>query len=305
MVGPDGDVYFGVLANPGNGSRGWMLHYSGDLSQQKTPGAFGWDNTASVVDRSLVPQYQGGSSYLLMTKYNNYAGLGGDGVNKIAVLDPNDTQIDQRTGATVMREVITIAGLTPDLDFVYQGFPNAVREWCINAAAVDPYTGTVLANSEDGSLYRWDLASNTFTEAVNLTPGLGEAYTPTVVGVDGTVYAINNATLFAVGWPYGPPAAAAHGRRADPSLALALPAADRPDRLADPLPPAAGAVAAAAGGAPRFDAPVALQTGAGAAASGPPSRLVSAHPRPRTDLGRLGDEDTARFEAVTWDTSAG
>jgi hypothetical protein len=33
---------------------------------------------------------------------------------------------------------------------------------------------------------------------VNLTSGVGEAYTPTVIGVDGTVYAINNAILFAV-----------------------------------------------------------------------------------------------------------
>jgi hypothetical protein len=32
-----------------------------------------------------------------------------------------------------------------------------------------------------------------------LTPGIGEAYTPTLVGPDGTVYAINDATLFAVG----------------------------------------------------------------------------------------------------------
>src|SRR6185312_9428310 len=70
--------------------------------------------------------------------------------------------------------------------------------WCINTAAVDPQTGSVLANSEDGKLYRWDLATNTFSEQITLTPGIGEAYTPTVIGVDGTVLAINNATLFAV-----------------------------------------------------------------------------------------------------------
>jgi uncharacterized repeat protein (TIGR01451 family) len=93
--------------------------------------------------------------------------------------------------------VITIAGVTHDDDFPNN--PNAVREWCINTAVVDPFTKSVLANSEDGKLYRWDLANNVFSEVITLTPGIGEAYTPTLIGPDGTVYAINNATLFAVG----------------------------------------------------------------------------------------------------------
>jgi hypothetical protein len=193
-VGPDGDVYFGVLENPIASSKGWLLHFSFDLSVQGVPGAFGWDNTASVVPSWLVPSYTGSSTYLLMSKYNNYAAQGGDGVNKIAILDPNDTQIDQRTGVTVMKEVLTHAGVTPDPEFPQ--WPNAVREWCINNAAVDPFTRSVIANSEDGKVYRWDLASNSFTEVVPLTEATGEAYTPTVIGVDGTVYAIN---LFAVG----------------------------------------------------------------------------------------------------------
>src|SRR6185369_3313132 len=82
--------------------------------------------------------------------------------------------------------------------------PNAVREWCINTAVVDPQTGSVLANSEDGKLYRWNLSSNTFTQQITLTPGIGEAYTPTIIGADGKVYAINNATLFAVGKNHPP-----------------------------------------------------------------------------------------------------
>jgi len=57
---------------------------------------------------------------------------------------------------------------------------------------------SILANSEDGTLYRWDLATNWFTQSVNLTSGIAQAYTPTVIGVDCTAYAINNATLFAV-----------------------------------------------------------------------------------------------------------
>jgi hypothetical protein len=36
---------------------------------------------------SEIPTYGGPSSYLLMTKYNNYAETGGDGLKKIAVLD--------------------------------------------------------------------------------------------------------------------------------------------------------------------------------------------------------------------------
>ena len=202
-VGPDGDVYFGVMGNPFNGSRGWLLHFNSNLTVKKTPGAFGWDDTVSIVPTSMVPSYQGTSSYLVFSKYNNYAGLdGGDGVNKIAILDPNATEVEPHPsskGLLVMKEVMTVAGPTPDPTYRNQGFPNAVREWCINAAAVDPATKSILANSEDGKLYRWSLVTNTLSASVTLTPGIGEAYTPTVIGADGTIYAINNATLFAVG----------------------------------------------------------------------------------------------------------
>jgi Bacterial Ig-like domain (group 3) len=202
-VGPDGDVYFGVMGKPENGSRGWLLHFNSSLTVEKTPGAFGWDDTVSIVPTSMVPSYHGTSSYLLFSKYNNYAGLdGGNGVNKIAILDPNATEVEPHPsskGLLVMKEVMTIAGPTPDPTYTNKGFPNAVREWCINAAAVDPATKSILANSEDGKLYRWSLATNTLSASVTLTSGIGEAYTPTVIGADGTIYAINNAILFAVG----------------------------------------------------------------------------------------------------------
>ena len=202
-VGPDGDVYYGVLETPGysNNDRGWLLHFDSTLTQTRTPGAFGWDDTASIVPSSMVPSYHGNSSYLLMTKYNNYAdpGLNGDGVNKIAILDPHSSETDPVSGATVMNEVLTIAGPTPDFNLRNPSHPNAVREWCINSAAIDPFTKSVLANNEDGRLYRWDLTSNTLSETNVLTTGVGEAYTPTIVGVNGIVYAINNAILFAIG----------------------------------------------------------------------------------------------------------
>jgi hypothetical protein len=199
-VGPDGDVYFGVLENPfpNHNNRGWLLHFSSDLSQTKIPGSFGWDDTASIVPASLVPKYKGKSSYLLMTKYNNYAGVGtGNGKNRIAILDPNAIEKDPIIpGTLVMKEVITILGVTPDPG---TGFKEAVKEWCINTAAIDPFTKSVLANSEDGKLYRWDLTSNTLSEVVTLSTGIAEAYTPTAIGADGTVYAINHAILDAVG----------------------------------------------------------------------------------------------------------
>jgi hypothetical protein len=197
-VGPDGDVYFGVLENPfpNHNDRGWLLHYSADLSQTKTPGSFGWDDTASVVPASLVPSYTGTSTYLLMTKYNNYCGIGnGNGHNEIAILDPNATEHDPIIPSTlVMNEVLTHEGVTPDPDC-----PGGVKEWCINTAAIDPFTKSVLANSEDGNLYRWDLTTNTFTQVITLSSGIGEAYTPTVIGADGTAYAINDAILDAIG----------------------------------------------------------------------------------------------------------
>ena len=199
MVGPDGDVYYGVLENPccsSHNDRGWMLHFNSTLSTLKTPGSFGWDNTASVVPASSVPSYSGTSSYLILTKYNNYVGIGtGDGVNKVAVLDPNGTMQDEYSTATVMREVITVTGVTPEPS---EGYPNAVREWCINTTAIDPFTRSAIINSEDGVIYRWDFTSNTLSQKVVLTPGISEAYTPTAIGPDGAVYAINDAILFSI-----------------------------------------------------------------------------------------------------------
>jgi hypothetical protein len=175
-VGPDGDVYFGVLeANlpQGNNDRGWMLHFSGDLSQTKIPGSFGWDDTASIVPAAaLGARYSGTSSYLILTKYNNYADFGfAPGNNMVAILDPNATESYFPHGSTtpvsVMQEVITVLGVTSN-----QPQLPGVREWCINSAAIDPINKCAVINSEDG-----------------------QAYTPTVIGPDGAVYAINRAVL--------------------------------------------------------------------------------------------------------------
>ena len=198
-VGPDGDVYYGVLENPfpNHDDRGWLLHYDATLTRAKTPGSFGWDNTVSVLPARAVPRYHGTSPYLLVSKYNNYLGIGphGDGRNRVAVLDPRTSQKDPYADTRVMKAVQTV--LSP----VHEpGTPAGARyEWCINSAVVDPADGSVIVNSEDGTVYRWDLARNMLAEKIHLNAPRPEAYTPTLIGPDGTVYAINNATLYAIG----------------------------------------------------------------------------------------------------------
>ena len=193
-IGLDGDVFYGVLeANfPSNHARGWMLHFNATLTTGKIPGAFGWDDSASIVPSALVPSYRGGSSYLVLTKYNNYAnpGIGGNGINKVALLGPSAAMHDPISGAMVMNEVITVVGPTPNSNL------PGVTEWCINSAAVDAANKCAVINSEDGHVYRWYFTTNTLTPGLKLAPATAEAYTSTLIGPDGAVYAINDARLF-------------------------------------------------------------------------------------------------------------
>jgi Bacterial Ig-like domain (group 3)/Putative Ig domain/Ubiquitin-activating enzyme E1 FCCH domain len=213
MVAPDGTVYQGVFGNPYNGSRGYLLHYSADLSTEFTPGAFGWDDTPSIVPTSMVPSYTGSSSYLILCKYNDYANAdfggpnsgdyGGNGVNEIAVLDPYssvpDPNNDPNPNIQVMATVEAFASPSPDLDAVNAGDPDAVREWCTNGTVVDPATDSVFINNEDGYTYEWNLGTDTITNAVEITTGVGVPYTPTAVAPNGEVFSDNGGTLFAEG----------------------------------------------------------------------------------------------------------
>ncbi|HSD16737.1 MAG TPA: hypothetical protein VLC71_05670 [Thermomonas sp.] len=197
VVGPDGRVFYGVLERTfgTHNARGWLLQFDAALNPVGVPGSFGWDVSPSVIPASMVPSYTGPSTYLLAQKYNNYAGVGtGIGLNQLAVLDPRASQADAITPTVqVMREVLTILGPTLDA-----GSAIARREWCINTMVTDPARKSILANNEDGILYRWDLTNNTFSQSLRLNAGLGQAYTPTWVGADGGVYAISNATLYAI-----------------------------------------------------------------------------------------------------------
>jgi hypothetical protein len=192
-IGPDGDVYYGVLETSpyAHRSRGWLLHFNSALTVSKIPGSFGWDDTASVVPASLVPSYTGTSKYLLLTKYNNYYNAGGDGMNKLCIQDPNATENDLVFPTVqVMKEVLTILGPTLNT-------PNpGVREWCINSAAIDSINKCAVVNSEDGHIYRWSFTTNTLSDAFPMAAATGEAYTSTLIGPDGANYCINNAELY-------------------------------------------------------------------------------------------------------------
>ena len=223
LVGPDGDVYFGGMY--GYYDRGWLLHFDKNLNPKGVEGSFGWDDTASIVPSSAVPSYHGSSSYLICCKYNHYGGTGPgqtyngytalSGNNCVAILDPNASAIDPYTGVATMQPVLQVLGVTPDPDND-QTYPGAVREWCINSAAVDPAGKSIVLNSEDGNVYKWDLTKataptgslaqnvatgtlmGTLTSHLKLTDGIGEAYTPTIIGKNGTIFAVDNATVYAV-----------------------------------------------------------------------------------------------------------
>lgn len=210
MVAPDGHVFMGVFGNQWRQSHGWMLQFDGNLNPNNSSGkrfpagAFGWDDTPSVVPSSAVPSYKGTSPYLILTKYNNYdmgGDPGADGQNMLAVLDPSSDSItkDRQSGIAVMNEILTV--VAPNRTNDDPAKPDARHEWCINAAAVDVNGKSAIVNCEDGHMYRWSFVTNKLVEDLNLQPPTGEAYTSTAIGPDGKLYAMNNCILFAIGTP--------------------------------------------------------------------------------------------------------
>ncbi len=85
-VGPDGDVFLGMITQAAAGlprSSGWLLHWDKHLTQQKLPGASGWDDTVTIVATSAA-QSVSCAQYLLFAKLNDYA----SGRHRLVLMDP-------------------------------------------------------------------------------------------------------------------------------------------------------------------------------------------------------------------------
>jgi hypothetical protein len=203
VVAPDDDVFLGVTGNPQDNHRGFLLHFNLDLTVTKVPGAFGRDFTPAIVPATMVTSYKGSSSYLIFSRYNDYPGEdGGQGVNRIALLDPNSTQLDPHPSAhslTEMREVLTASSVTPDTYYVAAGFPFAVSEWSAGAPGVNPATNSIYVPNADGHIYRWDLSTDSLSQSAPFAAGKGASNGPLAIGPDGTIYTINGGGLFAAG----------------------------------------------------------------------------------------------------------
>ena len=152
----------------------------------------------SIVPARLVPSYAGASTYLLLTKYNNYAGRGRRRREPARHARSERRQTDPISGIAAMREILTIAGPTPDADFPEhpERRPRVVHQHRRRRP------GHELRARQQRGRHPLSLGPrdrHAHAKASCSRPGLGQAYTPTLIGPDGTVYAINNATLFAVG----------------------------------------------------------------------------------------------------------
>ena len=151
----------------------------------------------------MVPSYQGTSSYLIFCQVQQLRRFDdGDGVNRIALLDPNATQIDPHSsanGLVEMREVLTIIGPTPDAGRAFDPVPvcgaRVVHQHRGGQSGHEQYL-----HAERGWPHLPLESRHQFVIPSRHThQGIGEPYVPTVIGPDGIVYTLNGGTLFALG----------------------------------------------------------------------------------------------------------
>ena len=122
-------------------------------------------------------------------------------MNRVALLDPNDTQIDHHSsapGLVEMREVLSVIGPTPDSG-------GSRRSQCSKGVVYQRSGGKsgdeqrVLRQRGWTSLSLESRPRTRWIRRLLLNQGLGQPYVPSVMGPDGTVYTLNGGNFFALG----------------------------------------------------------------------------------------------------------
>jgi hypothetical protein len=131
-------------------------------------------------------------SYFVFAKLNDYTA---SGRHRLVVLDPFVGGPDP-IGSSV--QVMKIVREISSPSALVGGRQGELTEWCCNAAAFDSITKSLFVSNEDSYLYRWNLDTNSLDEKFEMSNPLVSSYTPTAIGPDGAVYAINMGQLFAI-----------------------------------------------------------------------------------------------------------
>lgn len=182
VVLPDGTLLLGALTAY-NYYRGHLFHFDADGGALATYD-FGWDITPAVLPHD--------GTYSILLKDNHYSSASGAASYFVTSLDaslrPEWSYRSTNTESCARQP----SGGVVCVDDHPEGF-----EWCVNQPAIDA-AGTVLLNSEDGTLYAFG-PGGAVVGQLFLDTALGAAYTPVSIGPDGIVWAQNNGHLFAVG----------------------------------------------------------------------------------------------------------
>jgi len=201
VVAPDVTLWFGAFTRY-NYDQGHIMKFGADGSFLGSY-RFGWDDTPGV--------YVHGNTYSIVTKDNQYGGLG-------SYCDDERFCPSNRDAASPdYPEAYYITQLNKNLNVEWRfqstntlscsrdanGNVTCVSdhpkgfEWCVNAFVIDS-AGVVYANSEDGNLYAIN-QGGTLKQHIFQQLAVGAAYTPTSIGSDGKIYSQNAGHHFVAG----------------------------------------------------------------------------------------------------------
>jgi hypothetical protein len=165
VVGPDGRVFYGGW-NSNEQSDGYLYEFSPDgtfLGEYP----FGWDTTPVIYPDPMDPNH-----YFLGEKKNMYTSRRFFWV----WIDPDG-----------MTEVAS-----------WELMPSGTDELCVNAGVVDANLNTFFLG-ENGILYKVPFMSSTASSQISLGAPRNAAYTPTAMGPDGTIFALDDRSFYIVG----------------------------------------------------------------------------------------------------------